>query len=118
MTTQQLHLFNGLGLVILVVVAVLTRATARRILGAVGGATAFGIVGLGILALGENVDWWHMAITWKPYFLSLLLLDFALCAFIYLLTWRVARRVGGRGLATVAVVATLVGPARDRWDTA
>lgn len=73
MTTQQLHLFNGRYQVILLVVAVLTRATARRIVGALGGATAFGIVGLGIIALGETAGWWHMAITWQPYFLSLLL---------------------------------------------
>ena len=33
MTTQQLHLFNGLALVLLVVVSILTRATARRIAG-------------------------------------------------------------------------------------
>jgi len=37
MTTQQLYLFNGLYLVILLVVAVLTRATALRIAGALAG---------------------------------------------------------------------------------
>jgi hypothetical protein len=42
-----------------------------------------------------------MAITWEPYFLTLLLIDFALCAFIYLITWRIARRFGWRGLAEV-----------------
>ena len=36
-----------------------------------------------------------MAITWQPYFLTLLLIDFALCAFIYLITWRIARRLAG-----------------------
>ena len=60
MTTQQLHLFNAIGLVVLVVVAFLTRATARRISGAVAGAAAFGVVALGISALGEKAGWWHM----------------------------------------------------------
>src|SRR5437762_7918404 len=71
MTTQQLHLFNALYLVLLFVVAVLTRATARRIAGALAGGAAAGLVALGIIALGEQVGWWHMAITWKPYFLTL-----------------------------------------------
>src|SRR5689334_17908456 len=78
MTTQQLHLFNGLYLAVLVVVAVLTRATARRLAGALAGGAASGVVALGIIALGEEVGWWHMAITWEPYFLTLLLIDFAL----------------------------------------
>jgi hypothetical protein len=38
MTTQQLHIFNGLYFAALVVVALLTRATAWRIAGALAGA--------------------------------------------------------------------------------
>jgi uncharacterized membrane protein len=113
MTTQQLHLFNALYLAILVVVAVLTRATARRIAGALAGGAAVGVVALGIIALGEEVAWWHMAITWEPYFLMVLWIDFALCAFIFLITWRIARRFGWRGLAVVVVVFAVLGPVRD-----
>jgi hypothetical protein len=113
MTTQQLHLFNGLYLVILVVVAVLTRATARRIAGAVAGGAAAGMVALGIIAFGEEAAWWHMAIAWEPYFLTLLLFDFAVSGFIFLITWRIARRFGWRGLAVVVVVAAILGPVRD-----
>ena len=115
MTTQQLHLFNGLAIVVLVVVAILTRATARRIAGALAGGAAAGVVALGIVALGEEVGWWHMAITWEPYFLTLLWIDFALCAFIFLITWRIARRFGWRGLAVVVIVAAVIGPPRDYW---
>jgi uncharacterized membrane protein len=113
MTTQQLHLFNGIGLVVLVVVAFFTRATAQRIAGALAGGVAFGVVALGIIALGEKMGWWHMAITWEPYFLTLLAIDFALCAYIYLITWRIARRFGWRGLAVVVIVAAVIGPPRD-----
>jgi hypothetical protein len=113
MTPQQLHLFNGIYLVVLVVVAVLTRATARRIAGALAGAAAFGVVALGIIALGERVGWWHMAITWEPFFITLLLLDFTLGAFIYLITWRVARRFSWRGLAVIVGVLAVGGPVRD-----
>jgi hypothetical protein len=115
MTTQQLHLFNAIYLVVLVVVAMLTRATMRRVAGALAGAAAFGVAGLGIIALGERVGWWHMVITWEPYFIALLLIDFALCAFIYLITWRVARRFGWRGLAVVVMVSAIIGPVRDYW---
>lgn len=115
MTTQQIHLFNCLYLAVLVVVAFLTRATAPRIAGALAGSVTFGVVALGIIALGEKVGWWHMAITWEPYFLALLVIDFALCAFIYLITWRIARRFGWHGLATVVIVAAVIGPPRDYW---
>jgi len=115
MTTVQLHLFNCIYLVVLVVVAVLTRATARRISGALAGGAAFGVVALGIIALGERVGWWRMAITWEAYPLTLILIDFTLCAFIFLITWRIARRFGGRGLAVVLVVLAVIGPPRDYW---
>ena len=113
MTTNQLHLFNGLYFVIFVVVAILTRATGRRIAGAVAGSAVGGVAALGIVALGEKVGWWYMPIAWEPYFLSVLWLDFALCGFIFLCTWRIARRYGWRGLAVVAVVAMALGPVRD-----
>ena len=113
MTTQQLHLFNCIYLVILVMVAVLTRATVRRISGSLAGGAADGVVALGIIAFGEKVEWWHMAITWDPYFLTILWIDFALSAFIFLITWRIARRFGWRGLAVVVIVFAVLGPVRD-----
>lgn len=115
MITEQLYLFNGLYLIILVVVAVLTRATGRRIAGALAAGAVIGVVALGIVALGEKVRWWHMAITWEPYFLTLLEIDFALCGFFYLLTWRIARRFGWRGLAVVVLVFAVLGPVRDYY---
>ncbi|HEV2969249.1 MAG TPA: hypothetical protein VGY55_04605 [Pirellulales bacterium] len=116
MTTLQLHVFNALYLALLVVVAFFTRATARRIAGALVGGAVFGVVCLGIIALGEKVGWWHFTITWKPYFLTLMLLGFAIsCAPVYLVTWRLARRFGWRGLAVFAVFAALIGPPRDNW---
>jgi hypothetical protein len=116
MTTQQLHLFNCLYLALLIVVAFFTRATARRIAGALAGGAAFGVVVLGAIALGEKMEWWHFTITWEPYFLALLYLDCIIsCAPAYLVTWRVARRFGWRGLAVVVIVSALIGPPRDHW---
>jgi hypothetical protein len=112
-TTQQLCLFGCLYLVILAVVAVLTRATPRRIAGALIGAAVAGVAGLGIIAIGESAGWWHMAITWEPYFLTLMCIGMIPCGFIFLITWRIARRFGGRGLAVVVFVVAVLGPVRD-----
>ena len=49
MTTLQIHLFNCLYLAVLIVIAFFTRATARRIAGALAGGIAFGVVALGII---------------------------------------------------------------------
>jgi hypothetical protein len=114
MTAQQLHVFNGLYLVVLVVVAVLTRATARRLAGSLAGVAAIFVVGLPIVGLGEHVGWWHWTFPWEPNFLTALWINSILCAFAFLITWRIARRFGGRGLAVVAVVAAVIGPIRDK----
>src|SRR5262245_52433889 len=110
LSAVQLHLLNGLYLVVLVIVAVLTRATARRLAGALVGAVVVYPVGLAIVALGEHAGWWHWEFPWEPNFLTALGINCALCAFVFLITWRVARRFGGRGLAVVAVVAAVIGP--------
>jgi hypothetical protein len=31
-----------------------------------------------------------MAMTWEPYFLALVWIDFAVCGFVLLITWRIA----------------------------
>jgi hypothetical protein len=76
---------------------------------------AFGVVTLGNIALGEQLGWCHMAITWEPYYLTLLVVDFAFCAYVYLITWRIARRFGWRGLAVCVAAAAIIGPPRDYW---
>ena len=115
MTAQQIHLFNLLYLVVLAAVAYLTRATPLRIGGALAGGGATGVVGLSIIVFGERAGWWHFAIPWEPYFLSLVELDFALCGFVFLITWRIARRFGGRGLVVAMFIAAVIGPPRDYW---
>ena len=113
MTTTQFHLFNGVYLVVLIVVAILTRATPRRIAGALAGGVAAGVVALGIIALGEKVGWWHFVFTWEPYFLTVMLIGLPLIGFIFHITWRIARRFGWRGLAVVSVAVAVIGPPRD-----
>ena len=84
-------------------------------MGALAGGAALGVVALGIIALCVEAGWWRFAITWEPYYLTLLWIDFALGAYFYLITWRIARRFGWRGLAVVVIVAAVIGPPRDYW---
>jgi hypothetical protein len=113
MTTTQLYLFNFFYLVLSVVVAILTRATPQRIAGAMAGGVAAGVVALGSIALGEKVGWWHFVFTWGPYVLTVMLIGFPLMGFIFLVTWRIARRFGWRGLAFVSVAVAIIGPPRN-----
>ena len=113
MTTLQLHFFNAIALLLTVLTAFLTRATLRRIVGAFVGASAAGVVGMAIVFLGMSAGLWNFSFPRDPYFLVLLWLGFALCAYVFLLTWRVARRFGGRGLAVAALIAAAIGPFRD-----
>ena len=50
---------------------------------------------------------------WEPYYLFQLGISVALGTFVFLLTWRRARRFGGRGLAIALLLAALLGPFRD-----
>src|SRR6185369_16359296 len=113
MTTQQLYLIDGVYFIVLVVVVLVTRATARRIVGALTGGVALGVVALVSIALGEKAGWWKMVMTWKPYFLTLMMIAFTMCAFIFLITWRIARRFSWRGLAVALGLLAIIGPARD-----
>ena len=115
MTKQQLYVFGCLYLAILAVVVVLTRPTPRRLAGALIGAAVMGGAALGIVAIGERARWWHFVMSWEPDFLTLMWIVMILCGYIFLLTWRIARRFGGRGLVVVICVAAVIGPLRDSW---
>jgi hypothetical protein len=114
-TTAQLNLFNALYLLVLIAVAILTRATLRRIAGALIGGAATGIAGAGVIAFCEYAGWWRFVIPWSPYFLVLWELGFAIGGFVFLITWRIARRFGSRGLGVAVLIAAIIGPPRDYW---
>jgi hypothetical protein len=119
MTTSQLILMTSLYLAALVVVAYFTRAKVRRIAGALGGGAVFGVVALLAIALGESQGWWRVPKAGSSHFQLLLWLGVAVSgAPVYLITWRVARRFGGRGLAVFGLAAAAIGPPRDYLVTA
>jgi hypothetical protein len=114
MTPLQIIVVTCAYLVALVAVVYFTRATSRRVLGAFAGGAAVGCFGMGAIVLGNALGLWHVPITWTPYFVALFYLGLAIsCSPIYLITWRVARRFGWRGLAVCLGVVAIIGPPRD-----
>jgi hypothetical protein len=114
MTTQQIILWSCAYLVELGAVVYFTRATARRVMGALVGGVAAGLLGLGAIALCEALGWWRVPFASTPYFLPLFYLGLSISLTpIYLVTWRLARRFGWRGLAVFLCVVAVIGPPRD-----
>lgn len=114
MTTRQLIFVTCAYMVALVFVIYFTRATTRRVVGALAGGAAIGFLGMGAIVLGNTLGVWRVPISWTPYFLSLFYLGLSISVTpIYLVTWRVARRFGWRGLVVCLVVVAIIGPPRD-----
>ena len=101
-------------LVELVAVVYFTRATSQRIVGAFTGGAVVGGFGLAAIALGNALELWRVPIARTPYFLALFYLGLVISVTpIYLVTWRLARRFGGRGLAVFICIVAIIGPPRD-----
>ena len=114
MTTQQIILWTFAYLIELGAVIYFTRATSRRVMGALVGGAAAGLLGMGAIALSEALGWWRIPFAPTPYFLPLFYLGLLISLTpIYLVTWRVARRFGWRGLAVCFCAVAVIGPPRD-----
>ena len=114
MTTQQIIWMTGGYSVALVAVVYFTRATARRVFGALVGGAVVGWLFVGVVVLGERMAWWHAPLPATPGLLALFYAGAAISVSpIYLITWRVARRFGWRGLAVCLAAAAIIGPPRD-----
>ena len=114
MTTQQIILWTCAYLIELGVVVYFTRATTRRLLGALAGGVAAGCFGLGAIVSGNDLGLWRVPIARTPYFLALFYLGLSISVTpIYLVTWRLVRRFGWRGLAVFLCIVTVIGPPRD-----
>ena len=113
MTAQQIILLGSAYLIELVVVIYFTRATARRVAGALVGAAAGGLLAMGAIVLCEALGWWRVSFASTLYFLPLFCLGLASLTPIYLITWRLVRRFGWRGLTVFIGIVTIIGPPRD-----
>jgi hypothetical protein len=114
MTPRQIIIVTCAYLVALVAVIYFTRATSRRVVAALAGGAAVGCFGMGAIVLGNTLGLWRVPITWTPYFVALFYLGLSISVTpIYLVTWRLARRFGWRGLAVFICVVAIIGPPRD-----
>ena len=114
MTTQQIIVVTFIYSIVLFAAVYFTKPSWRRVAGAVAGGAAAGWVALGALALGTAQGWWRVTIPPTSGSLALLYLCGAVSWMPFLLiTWRVALRFGGRGLAICLIVVTIAGPPRD-----
>lgn len=114
MTTLQIVLMTCAYSVALIATVYFTRATSRRVMGALAGGATVGVMVLGTIAMCQAVGWWRVPFASTPYFLLLLYLALAIsCSPIYLITWRVARRFAWRGMAVFICAAAVIGPLRD-----
>jgi hypothetical protein len=114
MTILELIFVTCAYLVELVAVIYFTRATLRRILGAFAGAVVVECFGIGAILVGNALRLWRVPIFWTPFFLTLFYVGICVSAApVYLVTWRLARRFGWRGLAVFIGIVTIIGPPRD-----
>jgi hypothetical protein len=99
---------------LLITAVYFTRATTRRVLGALAGGGAVAQVGAGVEALAHAWGWWRYTSDDTPYgplaIYPLLVVAFA---FLALIGWRLTRRFGSRGLTVFLAVVGVLGTVRD-----
>ncbi|HEX7677373.1 MAG TPA: hypothetical protein VF713_04570 [Thermoanaerobaculia bacterium] len=111
MTTLPIILLTAGYALAFVLAVYFTRAPSLRIAGALVGGVTVGLMGMFMIILGETVGWWKTPLLSTPF---LLFLSLAISVSpIYLVTWRIARRFGWRGLAVFTGAATIIGAPRD-----
>jgi hypothetical protein len=114
MTPQLLLAATGVYLAFLIAAVYFTRATPRRVVGALAGGAAVAVVGVGVEALCQSLGFWRYPSDDSPYGPPLMypavVLMFAL---LPLVGWRVTRRFGWRGQAVFLTAVTAVGTLRD-----
>jgi hypothetical protein len=115
MTFQQIIVGAVVYAVAFAVIVYFTRPTWRRFTGVfAGGAAAAGLGFWVVIPAGEALRLWHVPLDPSPVYMALLFLATAVStAPLLLITWRIARRFGWRGLAVTSAVLAAVGPPRE-----
>ena len=118
MSPQQLLLVvAGVHLVYLCAAVYFTRATARRVVGALAGGVAVAVVGFGVELLCQALGLWHYPSDDTGHGP---LLMYPLVALMWtvlaLIGWRVVRRFGWRGEAVFLALVALQGTLRDYFE--
>ena len=113
-TEIQLLVATGVYAVALVLAVYLTRAGRRRVAGALAGGLSAAVVFLVATTAAELNEWWRVPVVQSASDRAVVLAGLVISMTpVYLVTWRVARRFGMRGLAICVGLAAMVGPPRD-----
>jgi hypothetical protein len=113
MTTQHLLILDALYLVLAGAIFYFTRPTWRRFRGSFAGGLAINFAVLVVVPLGEAMGLWKTS-SWSSFYWPLLVLGLIVTSpIVPLMSWRVARRFGRRGLTAMAAILAVLGPPRD-----
>jgi hypothetical protein len=118
MKMQQLILLAScVYFVVLAATVYFTRATIRRVLGAVAGGVAVAVVGLGVEVLCQSLGFWRYPSDetgyGPPLMYPVLVLYWAVLS---LIGWRVIRRFSWRGELVFLAAVTVQGTLRDYFE--
>jgi hypothetical protein len=92
----------------------LSRATTRRVLGALAGGASVALFGTGVEAFAHARGWWrYTSDDTRVGPLAMYPVLVVMFAFLALFGWIVMRRYDGRGLALFLVILAVVGALRD-----
>ena len=118
-TTHLLIAANCTYVLVLLSSIYLTRATMRRVAGALSGGIVVAIVGVGIEATAHKFGWWRYPGVDSPYGPPLIYpCAMLMLATVALIGWRVTRRLGCRGQLVFLGCLAVIGTARDYiWAT-
>jgi hypothetical protein len=99
---------------LLVAAIYFTRATRRRVLGALAGGCAVALVGAGVEGLAHARGWWRYTSDDTPVGpVAMYPLIAVAFSFLALIGWRVVRRFGSLGLSVFLAILAIVGTLRD-----
>ena len=108
-TMIELLVVTGVYFAVLIPVVYLTRASRRRVVGALAGGSPAAVVALVATTVAELNDWWRVPVVQAAFGRAVILAGLAISMTpVYLVTWRVARRFGRRGLTVCLGLAAIV----------
>jgi hypothetical protein len=114
MTFFQIAVMSAAYATLFAAVIYFTNAPWRRVVGALVGGVAASCLGMAAIISGESIGVWWVSLPATPGVQALFFAGLAISLSpIYLVTWRVVRRFGWRGLALCLVIVGVIGPPRD-----
>jgi hypothetical protein len=114
MTLLQIAVMSAAYAALFAAAIYFTHAPWRRVVGALVGGAVASCFGMAAIVSGEMIGVWWVSLPSTAGVQALFVAGLAVSLSpIYLVTWRIVRRFGWRGLALCLLVVGIVGPPRD-----